>query len=89
MDIPDCGSSHCTKEGNTLLLPPTLVSLFAAVIFFAASIGLGSSAFAKDFEVWLVERADAHGIRVRLKQESPESAVKEAKMRFRVILPAT
>jgi hypothetical protein len=46
--IPDSGSSHYTKEGNMLLRPRTLVFLFATVTFLAASIGLGSSVFAKE-----------------------------------------
>lgn len=44
-----------------LLLPRTLVSLFATATFLAASIGLGSSVFAKDFEVWLVDQSNSNG----------------------------
>jgi len=44
-----------------LLLPRTLVSLFATATFLAVSIGLGSSAFAKDFEVWLVDQSNSNG----------------------------
>jgi hypothetical protein len=60
--IPDSGSSHCTKEGNMfVLLPRTLVSLFATATFLSASMGLSSSAFAKGFEVWLVDQSDSKG----------------------------
>lgn len=44
-----------------LLLPRTLVSLFATATFLAASLGLSSSAFAKDFEVWLVDQSNSNG----------------------------
>ncbi len=44
-----------------LLLPRTLVSLLATATFLSASIGLSSSAFAKDFEVWLIDQSNSHG----------------------------
>ncbi len=42
-----------------LLLPRTLVSLFATATFLFASTGLSSSVFAKDFEVWLVDQSNS------------------------------
>ena len=44
-----------------LLRARTFVSLFAIAIFLMASMGLSSSAFAKDFEVWLVDQSNSNG----------------------------
>lgn len=43
------------------LLPRTLVTLFAAATLLFASVGLSSSAFAKDFEVWLIDQSNSNG----------------------------
>ena len=43
-----------------LLQLRTFVSLFATATFLSASIGLGSSAFAKEFEVWLVDQSNSN-----------------------------
>ena len=45
----------------TMPLPRTFVSLFATATFLCASMGLHSSAFAKDFEVWLVDQSNSSG----------------------------
>lgn len=44
-----------------MFLPRTFVSLFAAATFLTANIGLASSTFAKDFEVWLVDQSNSYG----------------------------
>ena len=44
-----------------LFLPRTLVSLLATVTFLSASLGLSSSAVAKEFEVWLVDQSNSSG----------------------------
>ena len=45
----------------TMPLPRTFVSLFATATFLCASMGLHSSAIAKDFEVWLVDQSNSSG----------------------------
>ena len=44
-----------------MFLPRTFVSLFATATFLTVSIGLASSTFAKDFEVWLVDQSNSYG----------------------------
>jgi hypothetical protein len=44
-----------------MFLPRTFVCLFATAIFLTASMGLASSAFAEDFEVWLVDQSNSYG----------------------------
>lgn len=44
-----------------LSLPRRFVLLLAIVTFLCMSIGLGSSAFAKEFEVWLVDQSNTNG----------------------------
>ncbi|TKB74491.1 MAG: hypothetical protein E8D46_05495 [Nitrospira sp.] len=42
-----------------MFLPRTFLAIFATVL--AVSMGLASSAFAKDFEVWLVDQSNSNG----------------------------
>ncbi len=44
-----------------MFLPRAFVSLFATATFVTACIGLASSTFAKDFEVWLVDQSNSNG----------------------------
>ena len=43
------------------LLPRGFVLVLAIATFLCTSIGLGSSSFAKDFEVWLVDQSNSNG----------------------------
>lgn len=45
----------------TMLLPRKFLSVFATATFLCASMGLHSSAFSKDFEVWLVDQSNSNG----------------------------
>ena len=45
----------------TMLLPRAFVSRFAAATVLCAGMGLNASAFAKDFEVWLVDQSNSNG----------------------------
>ena len=44
-----------------MFLPRTFVSLFVVATVLTASIGLASSTFSKDFEVWLVDQSNSNG----------------------------
>ena len=44
-----------------MFLSRTFVSLFATATFLTVGMGLASSAFAKDFEVWLVDQSNSYG----------------------------
>ncbi|MEK6639158.1 MAG: hypothetical protein AABZ17_00670 [Nitrospirota bacterium] len=44
-----------------MFLPRTVVSLFVSATFLAVGMGLALSAFAEDFEVWLVDQSNSNG----------------------------
>ena len=59
---PDSGSPHYTQEGKMYsLLPRRFVSVFTGAMFLAASMGFSSSAFAAEFEVWLIDQSNSYG----------------------------